>query len=220
MLRVPFSSDDFFGVFTSYNHAVWPAQLLLLAAAVAALGLAVWRGERASRWVWGYLALLWVWSGVVYHLLHFTRINPAAFAFGGLFVLQGALLLWRGVVRGQLYFDVAPDRYGVTAGVVLAYALVIYPILGLLTGHGFFESPTFGAPCPVVIYTFGMLLLAPAASASLFVVPAAWAVLGFSAVINFGVAQDVGLPLSGIAAVALLIHRRRAQRAEYGVAAA
>ena len=159
MFRPPFSTEEFFAVFSAYNESIWPFQVLLVGAAVAAAALAVFRGDRSSPWIWGILSVLWVWTGVVYHVLHFTAINPAAFAFGALFVAQGALLFWRGVARGSLPFRARRDASGAAGGALIVYALAIYPLLGLLTGHGFFDSPTFGAPCPVVIYTFGMLLL-------------------------------------------------------------
>lgn len=209
MFRVPFSTNDFFAVFTSYNEAVWPAQLLLLGAAVAAVTAAVLRGARLRRWVWAILAFLWVWTGVAYHLLHFSRINPAAIGFGALFVLQGLLLLWRGAARGDLGFRAELDASGLAAGAILTYALVIYPLIGLLTGHALVASPTFGAPCPMVIFTFGMLLLAPGAPAWLYAIPVAWSVLGISAITLFGVVQDIGLPISALVAVVLLIRRRR-----------
>lgn len=209
MFRPPFSSEEFFAVFSAYNEAIWPFQALLVGAAVAAAALAVFRGDRSSRWIWGILSVLWVWTGVVYHVLHFTAINPAAFAFGAAFVAQGALLFWRGVARGSLPFRARRDASGAAGGALIVYALGIYPLLGLLTGHGFFDSPTFGAPCPVVIYTFGMLLLAPRAPRWLLVIPAAWAALGLSAVLSFGVIQDVGLPLGALVAIVLLSGRRR-----------
>lgn len=209
MFRVPFSADQFFGVFTAYNEAVWPAQLLLTGAAVAVVALAAWRGERAGRWAGGFLSLLWLWTGVVYHLLHFTAVNPAAHAFGALFVVQGLLFFWWGAARGRLELAWKLDAYGIVGGIILLYALVAYPLLGFAAGHSYMASPTFGAPCPAVIYTFGLLVLARRVPWWLLVIPAAWAVVGSSAVFAFGVVQDAGLLVSAIAATAMLLHRRK-----------
>ncbi len=209
MGQMPFSREAFFGVFTSYNHAVWPAQLVLLVGAVVAVALAVRRGARSARWVWAFLAALWLWTGIAYHILHFSAVNPPALAFGALFVVQAALFLWVGVVRRPVPFGIAPDAAGLLAALMLAYALVVYPVLGSATGHAWFDSPTFGAPCPVVIYTFGMLLLAPRAPGWLLAIPVLWALVGTSAVFAFGVVQDVGLPVSAAVAVAMILLRRR-----------
>lgn len=209
MGRMPFSSEAFFGVFTSYNHAVWPAQLVLIAGAVVALALAVWRGERASRSIWGFLAVLWLWTGVAYHIAHFSAVNPAAYGFGALFLLEALLFFWVGVIRGAHPFGPPRGTVGALGALMLLYALVVYPLLGSLTGHAWFDSPTFGAPCPAVIYTLGMLLLVRRVPAWLLVIPVLWAVVGTSAVFVFGVTQDAGLLVSALVAVSVVLIRRR-----------
>jgi hypothetical protein len=46
---LPFSEEEFLRVFAEYNGAVWPAQLLLYAAAVIALLLAAGSRPRSDR---------------------------------------------------------------------------------------------------------------------------------------------------------------------------
>jgi Family of unknown function (DUF6064) len=143
------------------------------------------------------LAVHWLWSGVAYHLLYFTRINPAAPLFGGLFILQGLLFLWFGVVRARLHF-----RWGAAARPVLSVALgvysLLYPALVLLAGLRWPGMPAFAVPCPTTILTVGMLLaLEPATKRRLSVIPLLWAVLGGPAALLFGVTPDFMLPLAG-----------------------
>ncbi len=209
MFRVPFSADEFFGVFVAYNEAVWPAQLVLLSLACGVAILAFRGNDRAARWIWAGLGALWLWTGVVYHILHFSVINPAAFGFGALFVVEGLLLFGRAAEREPPRFRFSVGIRGVSAAAMIAYALAIYPLVGALAGHAYRASPTFGAPCPLVIFTFGMLLLSPLAPRWLLVVPAVWAVLGLSAVFEFGVIQDLGLLLSALVAVPLMVRRPR-----------
>jgi hypothetical protein len=212
MLTVPFSSDEFFAVFAAYNAAVWPAQLVLAAAAAVAIGLTFRRSATADRWVAGFLAVLWLWTGAAYHMLHFTAINPAASVFAAMFVIQALLFLGWGVARGRLSFAPVRTARGVAAGAILAYALVIYPLLGGLSGHPYMASPTFGAPCPTVIYTFGILLLARSVPAWLLIIPVLWALVGSSAVLAFGVLQDVGLLASAVVAIGVVTATRRQGR--------
>lgn len=212
MGSLPFSADQFFGVFAAYNGAVWPAQLVLVAAAVAAIALALSRAPSRHRWVSAFLTVLWAWTGIAYHLVHFTAINPAANAFGALFVLQAALFLWWGLVHGRLAYGRPTGRRAAVAGAILLYALAIYPVLGALAGHRYMASPTFGAPCPAVIYTFGILLLVEAIPLWLLVVPVLWAGIGSTAVIAFGVYQDLGLVLSAVVTVLFLIRARGRMR--------
>ncbi len=209
MISVPFTADEFFRVFEAYNRSVWPAQLLLLAAALAALSGPLRRARR-DRWVPAILGGLWLWAGVAYHILHFSAINGAAVVFGALFVVQGALLLVWGVVKGGMSFPAERGVDGrVLAGwLIVAYALLVYPVLSWATEHPWMASPTFGAPCPTVIYTFGMLLLVGSVPWWILVVPVAWAIVGSSAVFALGVVQDAGLLVSALVCLAFVVRER------------
>lgn len=209
MLRIPFSVGEFFAVFAAYNEAVWPAQLVLLAAALAAVAAALLRSTNAGRWAAGILGALWIWSGAAYHILHFARINPAAIAFGSLFILQGILFVAWGTVGGRLSFMRQRGPRRAVGWLVVAYALVIYPLWTALTGHPWMASPTFGAPCPTVIFTFGLLLLAASAPWWLVVIPVAWAVVGSSAALTLGVPQDAGLLVGALLYLGFELNLRR-----------
>ena len=141
---LPFSREQFIAVFAQYNVAIWPAQV---AAALLGIGIVVtlWRGTAsAARTVGGGLALMWVWTGVAYHGLFFSRINPAAFAFAALFVVQGMLLAraaWavRNGTRTHRSRWVAGFGWALTL-----YAGVLYPVVGSMAGHSYPGTPTFG----------------------------------------------------------------------------
>ena len=209
MGSLPFTERQFFEVFAAYNQAVWPAPIVLTILALGAAALAWRRPGAAAAWITTFLAGLWVWTGIAYHLLHFSEINPAARVFGALFVIQGGLFLWWGPVRGELSF-VRPDGVrGTVAGLVLGYALFLYPLLGLLAGQGFMTGPTFGAPCPAVIYTFGMLLLTRNPPLWLLAIPVLWALVGSSAFVAFQVWQDAGLLLSAVLTIVFVVRERR-----------
>jgi hypothetical protein len=64
-MRIPFTAEQFLGVFREYNESVWPAQWLLLLAGITAVLLAVRGGPRAGRVISLILAALWLWMGVV-----------------------------------------------------------------------------------------------------------------------------------------------------------
>jgi hypothetical protein len=208
-MRLPFTAKQFFRIFRQYNETVWPAQWLLVLAALAAVVLALRGGPRAGRIVSAILAMLWLWMGVVYHLLFFRTINPAALAFGVLCIGQSVLFAWLGVQRGQVRFRPRWDAAGVVGGALLLYALVIYPALGYALGHRYPDAPTFGLPCPTTIFTFGLLLWTrPVAPRSLLVFPVLWAIIGTSAAVQLGVREDFGLPVAAALAIALLLRRR------------
>jgi hypothetical protein len=55
---------------------------------------------------------------------------------------------------------------------LVAFALIVYPVLSRLLGHEYPAVPTFGLPCPTTIFTVGVLLFAKAAlPRSVLVVP-------------------------------------------------
>lgn len=190
MPTLPFTRDQFFDVFAAYNTAVWPAAWVAyaLGAGIAAALLRPRPGR--ERLVAGGLAAMWLWTGVAYHLLHFAAINRAAIGFGALFVLQGLLIADAGLRRRGLVFGAVPGGRGALGWGLVAYAFV-YPLLGLAFGHAYPALPLFGiAPCPVTLFTFGVLLLATRVPRRLVVVPGIWAVIGGSAAALLGVPQD------------------------------
>lgn len=83
-MDLPFTAEEFFGVFRQYNEALWPVQILLIGLAVAVIALVLSSHRSSGVWISAILAVLWVWLGSAYHLAFFTRINPLAYVFAGL----------------------------------------------------------------------------------------------------------------------------------------
>lgn len=211
---LPFTREQFFAVFADYHRAVGPAPLLAYALAlgmlVAVLGSLPGRG----RLVAAGLALLWAWTGVVYHGLYFAAINRAALGFAALFVLQALLFLEAGVLRGRLVFD-PPEGWRAALGACLvAYATLLYPLIGALLGHRHPAAPSFGVtPCPLTIFSFGMLLLARTPVPwRLLVIPLLWSLIGGSAAFLLGVPQDWPLLASALCVLALRPRRNPPSR--------
>jgi hypothetical protein len=211
---LPFTHEQFIFVFTVYNGAIWPLQPIVhgvgFAMLALLLGRARWRGTANAV----VLASMWIWTGLVYQIGFFSRINPAAFAFGALFVLEGALLL-DAALRGTLACGAARGLRRALGWAFVVYSLLLYPLLGMGSGAHPFELPAFGlTPCPVTLTTFGMLLLAtPATPRRLFAIPIAWALVGGSAAWLLGMSQDWPLLLVPVAALAVVIDERRRSRA-------
>ena len=197
----PFTAEQFFGVFARYNDKVWPAQIALNAVALVCIGLAFRGGTSAGRWVSALLALLWFWVAVAYHFAFFSGINPAAWLFGGITLAGALVFLWLGTLKGALRFAPAGGWRGAMGGLLLAYALVFYPVLGYLVGHRYPAAPTFGVPCPTTIFTLGLLLFASHPVPRLvFLVPVLWAAVGSFAAFSLGVVEDLGLLAAGVVA--------------------
>ena len=167
----------------------------------------------AGRLISGKLAFFWVWIGIVYHIIFFSSINPAAYIFGAAFILQGLIFLKSGVMDKKLEFVFTKDLNHYTGSVILLYALIIYPLLNVYFGHIYPENPTFGLPCPTTIFTFGILLYAKKSiPLYVMVIPFLWALLGISAALQLGIYEDTGLLVSGILAFSLLLRDNMQQR--------
>jgi hypothetical protein len=200
-MPLPFTQSEFFDVMAAYNRAVWPAQFALEFSAVAVVWLAFRRVASAGVWVSAILALLWTWTGVAYHWAFFAAINRAAWVFGSICLAGAVAFAWFGVVQRSIKVSFKPGKRGLFGWVLIAFALVVYPALGVLVGHHYPASPTFGLPCPTTIFTVGVLLLTtPDTPRWVFVVPVIWSAIGASAAFLLGVYQDLGLVVSGLAA--------------------
>lgn len=203
---LPFTREQFFEVFTDYNAALWPVSLVAYALGAAAV-LSIITGNRsAPRFVPAVLAVMWAWTGIAYHYLFFAEINPAAAAFAALFVIEAVVLTYHGVFGQNLH----PERWvGWRSGLgwaLIAYAGIAYPLIGLAAGHGYGDLPQFGnTPCPVTLFTFGMLLLMrKPVPWSVLVIPVIWSLIGGSAAMLLSVPQDWVLLVSGIAMLAVM----------------
>jgi hypothetical protein len=211
---LPFTEEQFVAVFVDYNLRVWPAQVaayLLGMAAVVAL-VRGWPGS--DRLIGITLAAMWSWAGVVYHGLYFSAINGLAPVFGILFVLQGLVFVHSVVVRRQLHFGTPSGPAAWLGWALVAYASIVYPLVGWWTGHAYPAMPMFGiTPCPVTLFTFGLLLLTTThVPRWLLAVPLLWSLVGGSAAFLLGFPQDWPLLLGGATAVLMIELRDRQRR--------
>lgn len=205
-MNIPFTVEQFLDVFGSYNTAVSPIQILFILLALSVIFLAVKTHNYSDRVISGILSFFWLWIGVVYHLIFFTGINPAAYAFGGIFIIQAILFFVYGILRKDLSFGFNYNIAGFTGIVFIVYALIIYPLLGMQFGHIYPRTPTFGLPCPTTIFTFGILLWTrKKVSPVIIVIPLLWSIVGFTAALNLGIYQDFGLLVAGLIGSTLII---------------
>jgi hypothetical protein len=104
-MNLPFTRDQFLDVFATYHTGLWPFVLALsIGTVVTVLGL--FRDPQSSgRPVTALLVVQWIWAGLAYHAAFFARINPAAPLFAAVFLAEGALLAWHGLLRGRLHWS-------------------------------------------------------------------------------------------------------------------
>jgi hypothetical protein len=209
-MNPPFTQEQFLDTFAQYNVEVFPIQVALYIAGLTAIAFVFIPMPKSGAAISSILAFLWLWMGMVYHFMYFTSINPAAYAFGIVFSLQALLFLIYGMMRGKLEFGWKRDRYRIAGIMMIIYAMILYPLLSIFLGEKYPGTPTFGLPCPTTIYTFGMLLLCrDKCPFILLVIPAAWAIIGSTAVVYFGIVADAGLIISALIAVPLIFYKNK-----------
>lgn len=208
---LPFSADVFFRLFEQYNAAIWPAQVAAYGLGLLLVALALKQRPGGSRIVAGGLAVFWLWTGIVYHMAFFAKINFMAWAFGALFSCQGLLFLWSGAFRGRLRFRFTRTLHGWVGLAFAVFAMAGYPLAGWLAGHGWPRTPVFGvAPCPTTIFTLGMLLLAePRAPIGPMLIPALWSLVGGAAALLLAIPEDLALPFAAATGLVLALAKNR-----------
>jgi len=208
-MKTPFTTEQFFEVFEKYNLAVFPGQIILLAMGIAALLLIHSHKEYRNRLIAGFLGILWLWIGVVYHLSFFTSINKAAYGFGGLFILQG-IFFFLETFRNRLAFAFEGTTKDYLGYVFMVFGLVIYPVVSFFLADSPAHTISLGLPCPTTIYTFGLLMVTTSRFPKyLLIIPILWAIIGTGAALNFGVYQDYVMLLAALIASLYLFRRKR-----------
>jgi len=212
-MDLPFTRDAFLDVFERINTALWPGHLGAYALGALAFGFALRGGPRATRTVPALLAGAWAFVGLAYHLAFFSAVNPAARLFAVAFVLQALLFAWASAAR-LVHFGWSHKPRAALGLLVVAYAAVVYPLVGAALGRGWPHTPAFGiAPCPTTLFTWGVLLLARGpVPLPLLVIPALWSAIGFTAALGLGIREDLGLAAAALAGLVALAWPRRWER--------
>lgn len=205
-MKIPFTVEQFLGVFREYNLSVFPLQIIFNLIALLFIFF-IFKNKKSSKFIIFYLGFLWLWMGTVYHLFFFTAINNAAYLFGVIFIFQGTFFFYY-ALRKEIKFKLTSGIRSYSSLALLLYSLIIYPLLGYALGHGYPYSPTFGLPCPTTIFTFAVLLLINGKiPVKLTIIPLIWSVIGFTAALSLGIYEDIGLLAAGLITLLFLIYK-------------
>ncbi|HER40178.1 MAG TPA: hypothetical protein ENO10_03065 [Salinimicrobium catena] len=214
---MPFTTEEFLNLFEEYNLSLWPLHMILYSLGIFAILFIIMRKRTEGVAVNVMLAILWFWMGAVYHLLYFSTINPMAFVFGILFIVQSAIFIWAGVLGNQLVYRWKLDFKGITGLLFVIFSFLIYPFLSSFFGHSYPQTPTFGLPCPTTIFTFGILLFsARRVPWYIFIIPLVWSFIGFFAAVNLSMKEDYSLLIAGLIGALFLIFSRYPEKVSRG----
>lgn len=206
---MPFTTEQFFMIFEDYNKTVFPLPWIFLFLGIIAIYAVLSKKSGKNNFVGSILAVIWIWIGIVYHIIFFSSINPAAYIFGGLFIIQGIFFYIETFVRRNLVFNYMGTAKSNLALFFIVFGMIIYPVISFYLEGSMLKVISFGLPCPSVIVAYGFLMLTDKKfSKYLLIIPSFWALIGTAAAVNFGVYQDYVMILAAIVANIYLIRNR------------
>lgn len=215
-MKTPFTTEQFFNIFEKYNLALFPIQLIFILLGIIGLFLLHSRYRLKSKLTGGFLGLLWIWMGLVYHISFFSEINKAAFVFGGIFILQGLLILINTFIAEKLTFNFIPQTRDYFGYFFIVFGLLIYPVISYFAVGSAVRTIALGLPCPSTILTLGFFMLTNNKFPKyLLIIPSLWAIVGLSAAINLGVYQDFMIFVAALMANIFLVKRKINGKAPY-----
>jgi len=207
------TGEQLLGVFAEYNAMIWPMQIVAYLLGAVGLYLSIRKTSLSNRLVPAILAFFWLWVGFAFWLPSGLQGFAPGYLFAAIFLVQGVLFLIQ-AIRQKLAFGFQAKLASWVGIVFVLYALFGYPLFGFFIGHVYPTTPPFGlTPCPVVVYTFGLLLLATQkVPRSLLIIPFCYSLSGFLWV-SIGIVEDIGMIVSGLLGVGLIWVRDARQSA-------
>ena len=203
------SGEQLLEVFANYNAQIWPMQIVAYVLGVVCVLFAFRKAKWAARIVLGVLSFFWFWVALMFWLPSASQGFSIGYAFIALFLVEGVLLIIQ-TVKPKLAFGTSSSGDTIAGLIMILYAMVGYPLFGMLIGHVYPQTPPFGlTPCPLIIFTFGIFLLAKTKIPLLLLaIPFFY---GLSGVIwvSKGIWEDLGMVLTSLVAGYLILVRNQ-----------
>jgi hypothetical protein len=210
-----FTLAQFLEMMARYNMTFWPLQIVAYGLGIVAVLLAIRTTKHSSRIIAAILALFWLWGGIVFNLVYFSSLYPMAIAFAVLFVIEAGILIYAGLLKGTLSFTVKADVYGAVGALLVLYSMAGYPAIEYLLGRGYPSLLPFGlVPCPMTVFTLGILLWSNKRPPwYVLAVPILYSLSGIIPIWK-GIVEDIGLVVAGLATIVMISYWDRAKKEE------
>ncbi len=204
-----FSPRVYYRLIELHNEALWPLQVAALACGLLLLFLTLRGGAAASRVVFAILGALWMWIAWSFLWERYATINWVVAYAAPLFALQGLALIWCGAISERLRLAPVTGLVAGATAVLLATAVIGYPLIAPLMGRPWTAAETFGIfPEPTALATLAVLACVPRGGALLMIIPLLWCVLASEILWLLG-SPDFFVPATvALIAVFLAIVRR------------
>jgi hypothetical protein len=201
-MNTPFLTEQFFLVIEDYNQWIYPFQVLLLILGFLCFGLLFLKKSYKNKIIGSILGFFWIWTGLIFHIAIYSSSNSYAYAFGGIFILQGLFIIIETFNDNKLVYSVKTRNRYILGYILLAYGLIVYPLVSYIAQGSVTNIESLGAPCPTTIITFGFFMLTSVKFPRyLLIIPAVWALIGLVTAINFKIYEDFIIILVAFLAV-------------------
>jgi len=198
----------------TYNQAIWPMQIIGYVLALITVVLAFKKTVWASRINFAVLTFFWLWVALMYWLPSARPAFPIGYAFLVLYLIEGVLFLIQ-AVKGKLTFGTYNKGHTIGGLTMILYTMIGYPLLAIFLDHPYPQASLIGlTPCPLTLFTFGLLLLTRSAvPIILLIIPLFW---GLSGVlwISIGMWEDIGMVLGSLIVLVLILRRNKNLKTE------
>lgn len=206
---LPFSPQIYYRQFELFNAEWWPLPLLTLAGGIAMLLLSLHR-PASIRPVLAILAVCWLWPAWAFHWQRYAAIHLAGGHFAVGFAIEALLLPGLAFWHGRPHAETVSKLQRHTGIGLCAFALLVYPWLGLLQGRSLAQAEIFGmAPDPTVLATLGFLLMAGRGFWLLAPIPLAWCAVSGATLWAMQAADFFILPLGALLAIGTMAVQNR-----------
>jgi hypothetical protein len=197
-----FTLEQFLEMISRYNTTFWPLQLVAYLLGAVAVILAIRMSSYSSKAILAILALFWLWVGIVFNWAFFSPLYPMAVLFVVLFAIEGVMLAFTGLSRQTLTFKPRADARSAVGALLVVYSMLGYPAIEYLLGRGFPDLLPFGlVPCPMTVFTLGILLWADEKPPwYVIAIPILYSLSGVIPIWK-GIVEDIGLVAAGLSAI-------------------
>lgn len=199
--------------FKEYYAAIWPVLILIQVLGVATFFFLLKKPQGYNRAIALILTFLWLWDGIVHQCVMAAYPPEHCIPMAVLFILQGLLIFYHGVVKENLTFTYSHKSWSSRIGLFfMGYALVGYLVIGAILGHPFTEGGVFFSNiCAFDCFTLGLLMMSGKKTPKyLVIIPLVWALAGgLTAAFAWRLWDDLALVAAGVIATTIIVFRKK-----------
>lgn len=211
MTMIP--SEEFWKLIHEYDAAIFPMQLIFtLVAVLLVVFMAKKPGDKLNRWMNLFLALCYLWIGVVFYLVHNRDLSSRMHYFQPILMFIIAFFFALDIFLKRTHFKFSNNScHNCMMLILMGYSIIGYPIIGWLLGHPYAVEisgdfsiwvPILGVyPCPTTIFSLSLLSLAlPKGDKKVMIPLLFWSLFSIMGppLRIYGVYEDLGLFFAGL----------------------